>query len=87
MSVSQSVFCFTHIHVPSSGYKGIRSGYPGIYRYKTMTTKLMYIPNDDTQNYTFYRLQYVVETYEHLSEWCNQLKFNKSPQSCEANTL
>ena len=31
--------------------------------YKTMTDKLMYILNDDTQNYPFYKLQLVVETF------------------------
>ena len=29
---------------------------------KTMADKMMYIPNNDTQNYPFYRLQLVVET-------------------------
>ena len=38
---------------------------PGISRDKTMTDKLMYIPNDDTQNYPFCRLKLVVETFEH----------------------
>ena len=32
---------------------------------KTMADKFMYIPNDDTQNYPFYRLKLVVETFEH----------------------
>ena len=30
-----------------------------------MMDKLMYISNDDTQNYAFYRLKLVVETFEH----------------------
>ncbi len=39
----------------------------GISRDKTMTDKLMYIPNDDTQNYLFCRLQLViVGTFRHL---------------------
>ena len=38
-----------------------------------MADELMYIHNDDTQNYPFCRLQLVVETFEN---------FNKSPQSC-----
>ena len=36
-----------------------------IYRYKTMTNKLMYISNDDSQNYPFCRLQLVVKTFGH----------------------
>ena len=30
-----------------------------------MNGKLMYIPNDDTQNHSFCRLQLVVETFKH----------------------
>jgi len=30
-----------------------------------MAYKLMHIPNDDTQNYSFCRLNFVVETFEH----------------------
>ena len=33
---------------------------------KTMVDKLMYIPNDNKQNYPFYRLQLVVETVKTL---------------------
>ena len=29
----------------------------------------MYIPNDDTQNYPFFRLQFVVEMFGHLTYW------------------
>ena len=36
--------------------------YPRIYRNKTMADKLIYIRNDDKQNYIFCRLQLVVET-------------------------
>ena len=32
-----------------------------------MDDKLMYIPNDDTQYYPFYRLQLVVEFLQHNS--------------------
>ena len=39
----------------------------GIQREKTITDKLMYIPNDDTQNYPFCKLQLVVETFGHLT--------------------
>ena len=41
-----------------------------------MADKLMYIPNDAAQNYQLLKLQFVVETYGHLT---NQSKFNKSP--------
>ena len=37
-----------------------------------MANKLMYIPNDDTQNNHFCRLQLMVETFEHLTKWTNQ---------------
>ena len=37
----------------------------GIKRDKTMADKSMYIPNDDTQNYLFWRLQLMVEKFEH----------------------
>ena len=36
-----------------------------IYRYKTMADKLMYIPNDDTQNSIFCKLQLLVEIFGH----------------------
>ena len=35
---------------------------------KIMANKLMYIPNDNTQNYPFCRLQLVVENYGHLTK-------------------
>ena len=44
-------------------------------RDKTMADKLMYIPNDDTQNNPFGL----------WTKWNNQLKFNQSPQSCKSN--
>ena len=34
-------------------------------REKTMADKLIYIPNNDAQNYPFCRLQLVVETFGH----------------------
>ena len=37
-----------------------------------MTDKLMYIPNDYTQNYPFCKLQLVVETFKHSIKWTNQ---------------
>ena len=45
-----------------------------------MTDKLMYIPNDDTQNYLLSRLKLVV-----WNIWTIQSKFNESHQSCRAN--
>ena len=39
----------------------INYSYPGIYRNKTTDDKLMYIPNDKTQNYPFCRLQLVLD--------------------------
>ena len=32
---------------------------------RTMADKLMYIPNDDTQNFPFFILKLVVEMFEH----------------------
>ena len=40
-----------------------------------MADKLIYIFNNDTQNYPFYRLKLVVETFEHLTKWNIQSKF------------
>ena len=37
-------------------------------RDKTIAVKLMYIPNDETQNYSFCRLQLVVETFGHSTK-------------------
>ena len=42
-----------------------------------MANKLMFIPNDDKQNYSLCRLQLVVEMFE-LNELTNQ-NLNKSP--------
>ena len=39
-----------------------------------MTDKLMYIPNNDTLNYPFFRLKLVVETFEHSNWWINKYK-------------
>ena len=39
--------------------------FSGILRDKTMSNKLIYIPNDNTQNYPFCRLQLVVESFKH----------------------
>ena len=45
-----------------------------------MADKLMYIPNDDTYNNPFCRLQIVVETYGHSILKTNKSKFIKSPK-------
>ena len=37
--------------------------YAGILGDKIMADRLMYVPNEDTQNYTFFKLQLVDETY------------------------
>ena len=42
--------------------KGTVEGY---YRDTTMVDEMIYIPNDDIQNYPFCRLQLVVETFVH----------------------
>ena len=39
-----------------------------------MSYKLMYMPNNDAQNYPFYQL--VVKTFAHSTYWTNQSKFN-----------
>ena len=44
-----------------------------------MAAKSKYIPHDDTQNYYFYILQFVVETLGHSTYWTNQTEF-KSPE-------
>ena len=49
-----------------------------------MADKLMYIHNDDTQSYSFCRLQLVVETFVHSTKKTNQHKFIKCAQSCIA---
>ena len=45
---------------------------------KTIADKLMYIPNDDTQRYSFCRFKSVVETFEHPKQLISQSKFIKS---------
>ena len=42
-----------------------------------MADKLMYIPNDDTQNC---RLKLVVETFKHLTYYTNQSQFTQVPK-------
>ena len=45
-----------------------------------MTDRLMYIPNEDTQNCPFWRLQLVVETFGHSTKWANQSKLIEVPK-------
>ena len=45
-----------------------------------MADKLMFNPNDDTQNRPFCRLKLVVETFEHSTKRTNQSKFHKVPK-------
>ena len=48
-------------------------------RDKTIADRLMYIPDDDTQNYTFSRFRLVVEKFEHFMN--QQIKIRwKSPK-------
>ncbi len=46
-----------------------------------MADKLMYTPNDDTQNCSFYRLE--VETFRHLTQWTNKSWFKIVPKVFE----
>ena len=52
-----------------------------------MADKLLYIPNDNTQNYPFCILQLVFKTFGHLTKWTNQSNFNRSPQDWEQAIL
>ena len=42
-----------------------------------MADKIIYIPNDDTQNDPLCRLHLVVEAFGHSAEWTNQSEFYK----------
>ena len=42
--------------------------------------KFTYIPFDDTQSYPFWRLELIVETFWHLTQWSNQSKLPKVPK-------
>ena len=57
-------------------------------RDKTIKDKLIYIPNDDTQNYPFYRLQLLVKTFG-LNESTNQnsIKISKVDKLTNKKTL
>ena len=45
-----------------------------------MADKFMYIPDNDTQNYSFCRLKFVFETFKHSTECINQPKVTKVPK-------
>ena len=45
-----------------------------------MANRLMYIPNDATQNYLFCRLELVVETFGHLTLWTKKTNRIKAPK-------
>ena len=50
-----------------------------------MADKLMYIPNDNTHNYPFCRLQLVFETFEHST--IQPIKIHQGLKSFQANDL
>ena len=50
-----------------------------------MADESMYIPNYDTQKYTFCRFQLLVETFRYSIKWTNPSKFNKGPLGWQAN--
>ena len=47
---------------------------------KTMADKLMYIPNDNTQNYHFCRIKLMVAKFDHSTKLTNQKNSLKSPK-------
>ena len=40
-----------------------------------MADKLLYNPNDYTQNYSLFELQFVVKTFGHSTQWTNQFQY------------
>ena len=52
-----------------------------------MAGKLMYVSDDDTQNYPFCKLQLVVQTVEHSTKWSNQSKVPKVVKLTNKKTL
>ena len=50
-----------------------------------MAVNSTFLPNDDTQNYPFCRLQLVVETFWHWTVVTNQSKLNISAKGCKTN--
>ena len=50
-----------------------------------MTDKLMYIPNDDLQNYYFFSSKLVVEMFGNSTYCTNLSEIFLNPESCEAN--
>ena len=47
-----------------------------------MADNLISFNNDNTQNYTFCRLQLVDQIFGHSTKCTNQSKFNNSHKSC-----
>ena len=52
-----------------------------VLRDKTIDDKLMYISNNDKQNYLFCRLQSLVETFGHYLSRNNQTQMKKNTKS------
>ena len=46
-----------------------------------MDDNLLYIPNNDMENYPFFRFKLFVEKFGHYNFVTNQSKFNKRTQS------
>ena len=55
------------------------------FRDKTMANKLMYIPNEDTQNNPFCRLILEFETFGHFNKEPTNQKSIKDPKVTEKN--
>ena len=54
-----------------------------------MGDKLMYIPNEETQNYQFCRLKLVIKMFGHSTKWTNKklIKVSKIVKSTNNKTL
>ena len=52
-----------------------------------MVDKVMYIPNDNTQNYPFCGLQIVAETFGHSTKWTKQSKFKVVKPTNKKNVI
>ena len=60
---------------------------PGMWGDKTMADKLIYIPNDDAQNYPVCRLQSMVEMFGHSTLWTNHSNSPKVVKPINNKTL
>ena len=54
--------------------------FSGIFMDKTMKDKLIYILNNDKQDYYFCRLKSFVEKFEHYYLWASQINSVKIPK-------